>query len=357
MEEKDLKIGAKNGCLTIIGDLDTYNKDGALERKRRFEEEKQEFLDGVWHQKHFGSIDSADYFDSRIKEERSANQLLYKCRCKCGKVHHVTPELFLAKRHRYCDIITTADESINTAKLRQSYSVSMAHKKWMRENGCGLRQIEYEKKLEKAKRIPDNDYEKELTLKVHGTLEVLGEGPDIENIRENNNRISIWLSKSYRCKCYLCGKEQFFTLKDFEIRNDDYGPRAGDGYYSDAWCECHNKPTSFEWRTMKIFVDNNIDYRAEVSFDDLVGVGGKNLLRFDFAVYEHDELKALIECQGKQHYEPSEDFGYESFLLQQKNDELKRQYAKSHGIKLIEIPYKCNTFDKESKFLLGELSY
>ncbi|PEM61610.1 hypothetical protein CN613_27910, partial [Bacillus pseudomycoides] len=125
-----------------------------------------------------------------------------------------------------------------------------------------------------------------------------------------------------------------------------------DGYYCDAYCDCH-KISSFQWRTIKILREHNVTYRAEYSFQDLYGVGRKNLLRYDFAVLGSDNsIKCLIECQGEQHYNPVDEFGgvsqHESQL---KNDELKRVYAKSHNIPLIEISYTCNAYEKEIKFL------
>ena len=41
--------------------------------------------------------------------------------------------------------------------------------------------------------------------------------------------------------------------------------------------------------------------------------------------------------------------------MQQKNDDLKREYALKRGIKLIEIPYTLNTINQEEEFLLAEL--
>lgn len=154
----------------------------------------------------------------------------------------------------------------------------------------------------------------------------------------------------YRCQCYLCKKEHIFKSLDFEIRNDDYGRNADVGYYSNAYCNCH-EISSFQWRTVKILKEYNINYKVEVSFQDLRG--SRNLLRYDFAIFNTDgSIKFLIECQGKQHYEPVKKFGGKSqFEYQEKNDKLKRDYAKMNNITLIEIPYTCNTFDKELEFL------
>jgi hypothetical protein len=354
LAKDDIHIGTKNGCLTVVGDLNTYNQDEALEKIKRWEEEKQEFIDGTWKLTHNGNVDSVDYFDFWIRtEQRRAKELLYKCQCKCGKLHFVSPELFLAKRHRYCDIINPSDADWNTARLRQPGFISHEHKQWMIENGCGLRLLEREKKISNAQHVPDKYYNKQLNLKCHDTLEIIGDGPDRETICEYKNKMSVRLSKTYRSRCHLCGKESLFTYDDFEIRNDEYGPWAYDGYYSKAKCACH-PVSSFQWRTIKILVDNNIEYSAEISFDDLHGAGGKNLLRYDFGIYDSGKLKALVECQGKQHYYPSEEFGVSSFALQQKNDALKREYALKRRIKLIEIPYTLNTINKEAEFLLAK---
>ena len=99
--------------------------------------------------------------------------------------------------------------------------------------------------------------------------------------------------------------------------------------------------------------ENRVPYRVEVSFPDLYGVRQVNLLRYDFGIYDEDgKLQCLIECQGEQHYEPVEEFGGDlQFLLQQKNDDLKRKYAKEKGILLYEIPYKNKKYEKVERFL------
>lgn len=48
----------------------------------------------------------------------------------------------------------------------------------------------------------------------------------------------------------------------------------------------------------------------------------------------------LIEFQGRQHYESVERFGgSKGFEQRQKNDAIKRDYAKEHGYFLLEIPH------------------
>ncbi len=137
---------------------------------------------------------------------------------------------------------------------------------------------------------------------------------------------------------------KFFSTK--------YGYHAYNGYYSDAYCDCH-KISSFQWIVNKILKENNVQYRVEVSFPDLYGVGKTNLLKYDFAILNLDgTIKYLVECQGEQHYKPVDEFGGTiQFELQKKNDELKRKYAAEHGIVLWEIPYSSKKIENVEKIL------
>ena len=76
-------------------------------------------------------------------------------------------------------------------------------------------------------------------------------------------------------------------------------------------------------------------------------------MRFDFAILnENNDIKYLIECQGRQHYEIGGGYGgYASLDARQKRDEQKRKYAQEHSIQLIEIPYTCDTYEKEEEYL------
>ena len=117
-------------------------------------------------------------------------------------------------------------------------------------------------------------------------------------------------------------------------------------------CSCHTI-SSFQWIVNKLLIENNVPYRVEVSFSDLLGTSEEEPLRFDFAVYNEDgTVKCLIECQGEQHYKPVDEFGGElEFEKQVKHDTLKREYAEAHGIPLIEISYKDKEYDKIKEIL------
>ena len=81
------------------------------------------------------------------------------------------------------------------------------------------------------------------------------------------------------------------------------------------------------------------------------GIGGL-YLSYDFLVLKNNTPYCLIECQGRQHYEPIDYFGgQESFEKQQVHDKLKAEYADAHNIPLIEVPYYYSTYDAISDYL------
>lgn len=95
-----------------------------------------------------------------------------------------------------------------------------------------------------------------------------------------------------------------------------------------------------EIKIEEILRANDISFKQEYSFPDLVSSSGRPL-RFDFAVFDDDgDLDFLIEYQGIQHYEAKSKFGGAQGLYRQKyNDSKKRSYCALHNIKLIAIPY------------------
>jgi hypothetical protein len=69
----------------------------------------------------------------------------------------------------------------------------------------------------------------------------------------------------------------------------------------------------------------------------LKGVGGLPL-RFDFAIMENNNLKMLIEYDGKQHFEIAFD-DEKSFTRTQIHDKMKNDFTKENDIPLCRIPY------------------
>ena len=134
----------------------------------------------------------------------------------------------------------------------------------------------------------------------------------------------------YECRC-SCGRVEIF--RDQVLKSSKHsGPRV-------ACRECLNHASQGEkWIKSKL-IEKGIRFKEQYIFEDLIGDAAP--LRFDFALVDKfNQPYALIEFQGEQHYHPVSFFGGKpQFEKQQRYDQLKRDYCKKKGIKLIEIPY------------------
>ena len=90
-----------------------------------------------------------------------------------------------------------------------------------------------------------------------------------------------------------------------------------------------------EQQILSILQNNNIAYKKEKTFADLISAKGGHP-RFDFAIYNDNGLCCLIEYQGIQHYKDCGDFGLEQ---RSNTDALKQEYCKARGIHLYEVRY------------------
>ncbi|KAA0965829.1 DUF2726 domain-containing protein [Sporosarcina sp. ANT_H38] len=106
--------------------------------------------------------------------------------------------------------------------------------------------------------------------------------------------------------------------------------------------ECYSHRNSHLTNDIQKWLDEkSVIYEKEYWFEDC---RNQKPLPFDFAVFENDELKMLIEADGQQHFEP---FRYikdlkkreESFRLTRKRDSIKNEYCKKNSIPLLRIPY------------------
>lgn len=283
-----------------------------------------------------------------VDEKDPFGEIYYKCICDCGKEVDKSEFDFLKKKHRYC-----------TEIIRRNRRDRWAFEEIDKKEQCGLKTAQEEKKKETYKRVFDSSYDCDYIGTIHESLEILECIDDhyeklrfISDARKKGGG-TYYVYKLYRCRCYLCGREQQIKSSEFSINPPTkYGYTAYNGYWSNAYCDCH-PISSFQWIVTKLLKENKVPYRVEVSFPDLYGTCHVNRLRYDFGIYDEcGNIKCLIECQGEQHYEPIEAFGGDSqFARQQKNDDLKRKYAKEKGIPLYEIPYKYKKYERVEKFL------
>ena len=88
-------------------------------------------------------------------------------------------------------------------------------------------------------------------------------------------------------------------------------------------------------------IKNNINFDPQKTFSGLVSDKNK-LLSYDFYL---PQFNLLIEYQGEYHYMPvyyknkTKEYCDNKFAKQQEHDRRKKEYAQSHNITLLEIPY------------------
>lgn len=105
-------------------------------------------------------------------------------------------------------------------------------------------------------------------------------------------------------------------------------------------CGCESSSKG-ECRIKNILNEYGVPYLNNKGyFRDLLGKNG-SMLRYDFIIFSDDgEPIRLVEFDGPQHDEPVKWFGGEEhFQLMKEHDSLKNQYALSHNIPLVRIPY------------------
>lgn len=156
----------------------------------------------------------------------------------------------------------------------------------------------------------------DLTNQKYGKLTVI---KPAESIKEKSGTVrSAWL-----CKCD-CGKE--VIVKTINLRSGDTKS-----------CGClYSKG---EYIIQKLLENNNILYKKEYSFSDLITSKGYPM-RFDFAILDNKgSVKKLIEFQGRQHYEDGEWSNSISLKERQARDKKKKEYCLKNNIPLLVIPY------------------
>ena len=120
------------------------------------------------------------------------------------------------------------------------------------------------------------------------------------------------------CKCD-CGREILIYGRNLKAGTKSCGCLTSKG----------------EFAISKILVENEIEFKTQVIFEDLVGWGNCPL-RFDFGIYKDNILKYLIEFQGIQHFQQT---GFknseEKFKKQNAYDKLKKDYCEKNNIELI----------------------
>jgi len=114
---------------------------------------------------------------------------------------------------------------------------------------------------------------------------------------------------------------------------------------------CSKKESGLELKTKQWLNEKSIRYVEQQTFDEC---RDRRLLRFDFYLPDYN---ILIEVDGQQHFIPrtygnmSPDEAMTSFTDGQRRDSIKDEFCKTHGYKLVRIPYTAYRTDKYKEIL------
>lgn len=158
----------------------------------------------------------------------------------------------------------------------------------------------------------------DLTGERFGNLTVIERADDYIYVDKNG----LHATPQWKCKCD-CGNTK--VVQGGNLRNKNT-----------TSCGCQRIMSKSEEQIEEFLNLHNIKHMREYQYDDLKSKRG-GYLRFDFAILDGNEnVLALLEYQGEQHYKDCGAFGrYQRGY----SDKVKRDYCKAKNIPLYEIKY------------------
>lgn len=195
--------------------------------------------------------------------------------------------------------------------------------KWMCECECGTQREVLGKNLRNGRSTSCGCYKKECDSKAMAernklsALNLTNKKYGLLTAIEPTEKRTAQGSVIWKCVCE-CGKYHFVSANALR------------GKHPIRSCGCSTRSLGATY-IINILQKNSINFIDEYIFSDLPKS------KFDFAIIENDEIKRLIEFDGEQHYYNVAN--WDNVELQQKRDKIKNDYALSHDIPLVRIPY------------------
>lgn len=307
--------------------------------------------------KQFGKLTVDRYIGKQLCG-RSTMSHMYECHCSCGKTNVIASRPTLKNGGKIscgCAYQDSGDRVledltgqtfgrwtvISRAPNRVSPSGKTRSIMWNCRCTCGTEKPVAARALKLGMSLSCGCLQKE-HLSKSSTIDLTGQrfAHVVVLYRNGSFRTGNSVKAVWHCRCD-CGHE--FDVAGEYLRNGDV-----------TSCGC-SKTSKYEMYVVQYLEScgykEGITYFREKSFPDLVGLGG-GLLRFDFWVNLASGEDVLIECQGLQHKKSAKWFGGEDYFKRlTAHDALKREFAKSKNLRLIEVPHNLTVYDKIADFL------
>lgn len=316
--------------------------------------------------KKFGKLLVKSYVGRELRGKKTWEHI-YLCDCDCGQTDIKAVRSSLIKGDKiscgcaYKDAGERTLESlvgqrfgrwtvIDRAPNRVSASGKTRSIMWNCKCDCGRQKIVAARALKTGMSLSCGCLQKErvsealtddLTGQIFGHLTVLYRNGSWYPKNYGNAKIKGGVRAVWHCKCD-CGAEcdavgEF--LKSGDVTSCGCSHTSKYEMYVLQYLENHN-------------YKENVDFVREKTFSDLIGTGG-GYLRYDFYLKLNPNEPVVIECQGEQHYKSVKWFGGEEYYQRLVTyDKMKYDYAVSHNIRVIYVPYTLTSYDAISKFLV-----
>ena len=255
----------------------------------------------------------------------SANLRFNKSKSCGASIHRETPSNFQDLRGQVFGRLLVLKRGENTGKWKVGWycvcscgnfvTVDAGHLRANHTRSCGCFQRD---------RAHETHF-KDLTGKRFGKLVVLDRNFEYQNVKDSKQ--TYW-----NCLCD-CGSKTVVT-----------GGKLVFGHTQSCGCV-----KSFgELKVKELLTKAGFDYFSNYTFKDALRTDGNKYSRFkfDFTIFEHNNVKYIIEFDGLQHFY-CEDRNWatqENFKDTQIRDRLKDKYCFDRNIPIIRIPYVMLNF-------------
>ena len=250
--------------------------------------------------------------DTELTQQKG--RIYWKCQCSCGRIKSVRADsLKKIKTCGECKKDLSGQRFGRLVALSKGKKDKASHQYWICKCDCGniveINSDNLRRGLTQScgclhSEIMHNTVFKDITGQKFGKLTVIGY--KIEN------------AKTYcYCQCECGGKT--WIAKNNLINGHTQS------------CGCISGSIG-ELNIQKILLENNIEFYKEFIFNDLPK------RRFDFYLPQQNRL---VEFDGRQHFKFTKNWHNSEieFELSQQRDQEKNEYALSHNIPLVRIPY------------------
>lgn len=290
-----------------------------------------------YRNKHYGDLVGQKFNELTILKSLGVEESrrIWLCQCSCGKkrvasTHQLTTGEIYDCGHTWDNKVNLVGNRFGRLIVVEKVKSELSQSRWKCLCDCGNVTEVYGSHLKSGNVKSCGCLARELTTE-RCLEDLIGKRFGLWTVVEKAERPSnVKHGTFWKCLCD-CGNEGIIAAS--ELKNS-----------KSMSCGC-NSQSKYEMWTEKVLQFLEYDYKTQVKFDDLTGIG-KGKLSYDFGIYRDKKIIALIECQGSQHYEPVKHFGGDKqFERQQLHDELKREYAEKYlHVPLIEVPYWVNDY-------------